>query len=966
MTKDRLHIIKTILAVLLILALPSMFFQYIGDQPLKTKGNAAKSIAIVNEDQDISDEITQGNEMVKQLVNNPEDFHLEAAVSSGEAENGLKNGKYDAVMTIPSDFSRNIYSYSQDQPVKAKITYKVQDQLTAVNKEKVMRELQRLKDQMNTAVTAMYWDHVSQRVDVLKKDFNKVLDKEIKFKNAMYSFYQPGSKDLAGEIDQQRQLLAQLQTTMADASKQSPERAAAAAEVNKNLASFITAVENYKTYQDQQKLTLTNIQAESEKSIAEGTSRIASLQALTQQQVSGKADELAAGGDGILGMLNQNTAAMADLSVVRKEQAERQKKDIDNLQGSLIDSYKDLSQSISLESLQKQILPLREKLAQPPAAEDPGTGSTEPDGENPGTAAENSQKVITASRQNTLAEEGGQASDNKKPLDAILEKLTGITELIKETDSEQNSELLQKLNELSNDVRSAADAAGPSGDINWEEEYQKLSAEYENIAAANKELLAKNDELQKLNDELQKKLQQQPMSPSGVIDPIKSMENDILKESALPPLQKEELQKAFSKELQEHPPEELLRYHTILSQYKGMLDERIKSDDPAKSAVLENPDYSSKLTSILEVNSDEANMWDSLKQELDASSSKMQELNGSMQDFIQQYNANVQGEQTYIGQELASIQNSAAKLSGQLQQPDAAAAEDIGGSTIVLTANQQIGQELTSMDQLIQSLSDRQDNIVGYTSGLQEKVVSVQDEANSLNEKWAANVQTTQNMKKRAQGILANTLIDGQKNGYVYDYLANPLTASATAAGTAPAEESKAVPPVVILVIILISSLLIGYFSHYFKAAPLLIRASLFGLLNLITGLMIGLFGLNIYQLTDDRAIQWTIFTILLLLVSSMLIRTAFVLGSFIGWVAAAGLILFYVSPLLAMALPNFDYSDPMSAVYLSIQNDPATLFGQAVWILAAIAVILGAIPFAVKAIANRQSHDEGEAMHEA
>ncbi|MCG3056636.1 hypothetical protein KZ287_31205, partial [Escherichia coli] len=75
--------------------------------------------------------------------------------------------------------------------------------------------------------------------------------------------------------------------------------------------------------------------------------------------------------------------------------------------------------------------------------------------------------------------------------------------------------------------------------------------------------------------------------------------------------------------------------------------------------------------------------------------------------------------------------------------------------------------------------------------------------------------------------LLNNTLVDGQNNDYVYDYLANPLQVS----GEVPAEKTKTVPPVVLLVIILISSLLIGYFSHYYKNAPLLVRGSLFGLL---------------------------------------------------------------------------------------------------------------------------------------
>lgn len=68
-------------------------------------------------------------------------------------------------------------------------------------------------------------------------------------------------------------------------------------------------------------------------------------------------------------------------------------------------------------------------------------------------------------------------------------------------------------------------------------------------------------------------------------------------------------------------------------------------------------------------------------------------------------------------------------------------------------------------------------------------------------------------MRNDVYGILGNTLVDGQNNGYVYDYLANPLKIS----GEVPEEKIQTVPPVVILVIVLISSLLIGYFSSYYQ-----------------------------------------------------------------------------------------------------------------------------------------------------
>ena len=45
-------------------------------------------------------------------------------------------------------------------------------------------------------------------------------------------------------------------------------------------------------------------------------------------------------------------------------------------------------------------------------------------------------------------------------------------------------------------------------------------------------------------------------------------------------------------------------------------------------------------------------------------------------------------------------------------------------------------------------------------------------------------------------------------------------------------------------------------FKIHYQNAPLLVRGALFGILNIIVGLMISLFGLNIYSLADDQAVM--------------------------------------------------------------------------------------------------------------
>ena len=86
-------------------------------------------------------------------------------------------------------------------------------------------------------------------------------------------------------------------------------------------------------------------------------------------------------------------------------------------------------------------------------------------------------------------------------------------------------------------------------------------------------------------------------------------------------------------------------------------------------------------------------------------------------------------------------------------------------------------------------------------------------------QKWGANVDTTKMLRNDIFDVLGNGYVNGQKNGPVYEQLSTPLQISGETA--VKAEENK-MPPVVVMAIILISGLLIGYFSYYFKNAPLL------------------------------------------------------------------------------------------------------------------------------------------------
>ena len=115
----------------------------------------------------------------------------------GTAVNGLKSNQYEAIVYIPSDFSKNIMSYDQQNPEKAEFDYQVQRQKNGSSKEKVLHEIETATNRVNQKISTLYWSYVSLEMDHIKKEFSKILGKETEFLNAMSAYYKPGSETLA-------------------------------------------------------------------------------------------------------------------------------------------------------------------------------------------------------------------------------------------------------------------------------------------------------------------------------------------------------------------------------------------------------------------------------------------------------------------------------------------------------------------------------------------------------------------------------------------------------------------------------------------------------------------------------------------------------------------------------------------------------------------------------------------------
>ncbi|MCY8137616.1 type VII secretion protein EsaA [Bacillus inaquosorum] len=1075
MTEQRKSLIKLISAVIIILLLPVLFFRFIGDDPTKKAVNSTRQIAVVNEDTGVlSDEVKSdeedksahfGKEVAAVLGERPD--YSWTVVNRSAAETGLASKKYDAIVYIPSDFSKNILSYDKDHPRKATLEFSIQDNLNAVNKEKVQRELEDAQKTMNKKMSALYWNFVSQKVDNIRGEFDKIVNKESEFQNVMYNFYKPSSNDLAGEIKQQKDLIDELKKSMNEAQGTTKEKASTAEEAKNTLKEFVDTVERYKEYQENQKKLLLAAQDSTQQQIHTGLDAIQAQQ--KANQFSERMSGLSTGISQVKTQLGQTSTVLAAAQQIREGQVPQQELGMAKIQSDLIDQYQATSRQAALNQvygllvesraaltvakgdpqpdgddgsddedkdpkeedpeelkidLEKQreelkniaadIQDISDNLKEPekeePTPENPGTenpGTDEPSTDNPENPDDGSNTNPDDSQGDTGNDDNssdtgndGQTDGNTQDQDQQQgtdgqeqngdasngESDSGQTETGTSAEQTASSDSALQFIQLANEdgTGDSGDTGGDGGTTQPEDEDQTGNDEISDIAKAKEQLSKASERIKQIeeelkeketahNEELKKKLEELKEQMDGLNDEIDDLKDQVKKlegklenleakrkrefegiYSAIRELEnKDQLQ--FTGEINTESISALMRYYKYLSVYDSVLSGTI--DSTAKTNAIDGQQGNVK--SILALSPAETASWEDLKNNMMQTDEDINSFIDGMTKFVDEYSGFIRDSQAGVLDELTKISESAAKASEQLvtgaTQESATFSNDGLSGTMALSVQDTVGQEVLQMSDMMGSLSDRQSGIIDYTTNMQQSVNDVQTKADTLNNNWGKNVASTKLVRNDVYGILGNTLVDGQNNGYVYDYLANPLKIS----GEVPEEKTQTVPPVVILVIVLISSLLIGYFSSYYQNAPLLVKGALFGILNILVGLMISLFGLNIYSLPDDQTIKWSVFTILLLVASSAFIRAAFRFGSIPGWVASAAMILFYVAPLIDLIMPNFTFEDPVSKVYIDIQYGTGHLFAMGISVLLIITVIAAALPLIIRLMAEKTAESD-------
>ena len=126
-------------------------------------------VAIVNDD-----EGTRGQVFASKLVDSHRlDFEI---VSSSDANDGLVNGKYYAVITVPSNFSSNIESAGSDSKVPATITYSPNQKTNYLASQIISRVLVVAEEEARGEVSSQVVSSLSNKLSLVPEKMSELSD----------------------------------------------------------------------------------------------------------------------------------------------------------------------------------------------------------------------------------------------------------------------------------------------------------------------------------------------------------------------------------------------------------------------------------------------------------------------------------------------------------------------------------------------------------------------------------------------------------------------------------------------------------------------------------------------------------------------------------------------------------------------------------------------------------------------
>lgn len=816
------------------------------------------------------------------------------------------------------------------------------------------------KSAINHEMSTIYWSYVSQEVNNIRGQFDKILEKEISFQDAMYSFYTPSSETLATEIEQHKNRLEGILEQTSTVDEVSKDNVNNATEAGDSISQFTEALDLYKESLSSQEKLLSEFQTENKKSVQDGVDSYnkaleSSMKEIEDQYskqsilVLDQKDKLQQRFGTMEGKLQEGQKIIDDWQQHQKGKSKYQEDEIIEIATKIVKEYAVEVSDEKLETAKGNINKSIEEIKNAPISAsliDP----IEPDVED--------LEELELEELNAIYSELDEEIENVK---AEVKEVIGNLEEELEKDSEE---------ETVADVNVDANT-----EINWhvvDESLQNLREEIKALDENNnqKDIIDNWSNFAKeWEDNYNIILTEVKKTNKSLIKKIKSTQKNILKNSSLSKVEKENLKFKFdnvsdleNKEIISLVSylESLVTYQTVIEQEsnvdEGFMAKKVKENQKEIQELLKvNDNFAENLESTLGVKENNNND-DNFNFIIDKAENNLKSSNESIEKAIED-NGRIVIE---MSERADAIGNQISEMNSEMFEWEKSPSVEHLNSQTVSQYQQGTTTSLESLSELVSSLGENQSNITSDTEELQGTVSSVQEESDKLNNRWSSNVANTEKVKGDVYDVLGNTIVDGQTNPYVYDYLSNPVSVEGQVDGKVLSDSEDRMPPVILFIIILLSGLLIGFLTQYYSSNSYLVQAGLFILLTLAVGLIISIYGLNIYTLDDSQAIMWSAFTILLLMAVANIVRGGLFIGPFVGWLMSIVMIMFFITPLLNIVVPEFSFRNPVSNVYMGLlYGSSSTSYILTMIGMITIVLIMSALIYSLQIMRCNKKADE-------
>lgn len=168
--------IKVVLVAIILI--PSLYACIFLGSMWDPYGNTDKiPVAVVNHDQAVdygNSTLNVGEELVDRLQEN-QSMNFQC-VDEGKAQDGLKNGQYYMIISIPEDFSKNATTLLDQQPQKMKLQYITNPGSNYIASKMDDSAIEKIKEEVSQTVTKTYAKTIFEQVGTLTDGLKEAQD----------------------------------------------------------------------------------------------------------------------------------------------------------------------------------------------------------------------------------------------------------------------------------------------------------------------------------------------------------------------------------------------------------------------------------------------------------------------------------------------------------------------------------------------------------------------------------------------------------------------------------------------------------------------------------------------------------------------------------------------------------------------------------------------------------------------